>query len=118
LLFLLVVLLLVYGLGQRCGTARKTVQVLLGAILLMTAAAPLVDALRQTWSTTGDPHVLAATLRQTLMSRATVCYLLSVSGLAALCYIATSRVVTAPRAVFWFTAPAAIGAAVIVFGLN
>jgi ABC-type dipeptide/oligopeptide/nickel transport system permease subunit len=118
LIFLLVLLVLIYGLGQRCGTVRRTAQVLLGGILLMTAAAPLVDTLRQSWNTTSDAHALAVTLRQTLMSRAMIFYLLSVSGLAALCYIVTSRVVTAPRALLWFTAPAAIGTAVIVFGLG
>jgi ABC-type dipeptide/oligopeptide/nickel transport system permease subunit len=118
LLFLLVLLLLIYGLGRRCSTVRRTAQVLLGGFLLLTAGVPLVDALGQSWSTANDAHALAGTLRQALVSRAMICYLLSISGLAALCYLVTSRDATAPRALLWFTAPAAIGTAVIVFGLG
>ena len=117
LLFVLVLMLLIYGLGQRCGAARKTAQVCLGGILLLIAAAPLVAALNQSWNPGDATHALAVSLRRTLLSRAMICYVLSVSGIAALCYLATSRVVSTPRALLWFTAPAAIGAAVLVFGV-
>jgi uncharacterized membrane protein YphA (DoxX/SURF4 family) len=112
----LVTLLVIYGLKRRRGKALLTLQLLVGAILVMSALKPLVEFFSPAWHSTNDQDVVDVLLHRTISWQVVSYYVGCCSGLGLLCYLALSKHPSARRALIWLIAPLTIGAAFTIFG--
>jgi hypothetical protein len=111
----LVVMLVLYGLKRRRGTALVHLQMLLGLALVLAALMPLLEFFGPAWHPTDGQDIVDVLLHRAISWQVTAYYVGSCSGLGLLCYLAVSKRPSMRRALIWLIVPLAIGMAFTIY---
>ncbi len=102
------------GLKGKRSKGHVTINLLVGAALLLAAFAPAIEFIGALQRSANDRDILEALFSQSLTWRAIASYTACLSGLGLLVYFAYARCVTRREALWWFIGPALVGVTFIM----